>query len=203
MRWFIIAALISVAVGIGSLIKSMTNNREKETESQTITPQPERKIGSKMGYGKMWFWIVLLVIISALVLGLWIAPKYFNKEGKKLLETYAIHWWEKEPHQYGENPEMRSSYPMEATVMQNYDGVFIFKSFYTHKGRSEFSLFQGEFDEEIHKGTRIKGFWNQDQPVNGGKWYLECISEDCREFKGKLVGKAGEWIPMFLKIKKS
>ena len=202
MRWFIIAAAISVAAGIFSLIKSLTNNRKKGTESHTVTPQLEQN-KSKASYGKMWNWIIPIGIISALVLGLWIAPKYFNKEGEKSLKVYAIHWWEKEPHQYGENPEMRSSYPMEATVMQNYDGVFIFKSFYTHKGRSEFSLFQGEFDEEIHKGTRIKGFWNQDQPVNGGKWYLECISEDCREFKGKLVGKAGEWIPMFLKIKKS
>ena len=105
MNWFIIAAAISVAAGIFSLIKSLTNNRKEGTENQTTTPQLEQKIKSKASYGKMWNWIIPIGIISALVLGFWLAPKYFKGGISK--PTTVI--WKKKPHQYGREPEKRTS----------------------------------------------------------------------------------------------
>ena len=99
MNWFIIATAILVVAGIFSLIKSLTNNGKKETENQaTATPQLEQRIKSKASYGKMWNWIIPIGIISALVLGFWLAPKYFKgafpnlrrSSGRRNLTSMAV-----------------------------------------------------------------------------------------------------------------
>src|SRR3989338_7109246 len=115
MNWFIIAAAISVAAGIFSLIKSLTNNRKEGTENQTTTPQLEQKIKSKASYGKMWNWIIPIGIISALVLGIWIAPKYFNEKISRV-STNAIFIWTLDPSQHGAK---RTSGPQQAEVIKD------------------------------------------------------------------------------------
>ncbi|KKR47078.1 MAG: hypothetical protein UT80_C0011G0009 [Parcubacteria group bacterium GW2011_GWC1_40_13] len=172
MNWFIIATAILVVAGIFSLIKSLTNNGKKETENQaTATPQLEQRIKSKASYGKMWNWIIPIGIISALVLGFWLAPKYFKGGISK--PTTVI--WKKKPHQYGREPEKRTSGYLNATLTEDSDTKFCFT---VHVGRNEDSHYNGR----KVGGDRIEGSWRN--PPDGGKWYLKRDMKNSKLYKG-------------------
>ena len=172
MRWFIIAAAILVVAGIFSIIKSLINNRKERTESQTATPQPEQKIKFKAGYGKMWNWIIPIGIISALVLGFWIAPKYYKMN---VISKPAAVIWKKKPDQYGREPEKRTSGYLNATLTEDSDTKFCFA---VHVGRNEDSHYNGR----KVGGDRIEGSWRN--PPDGGKWYLKRDMKNSKLYKG-------------------
>ena len=193
MNWFIIAAAISVAAGIFSLIKSLTNNRKEGTENQTTTPQLEQKIKSKASYGKMWNWIIPIGIISALVLGIWIAPKYFNEKISRV-STNAIFIWTLDPSQHGAK---RTSGPLQAEVVIDDGKIFNFVMYYYRKGKKEEAIFEGE-----RTSTRkIEGFWWQNNPEDRGQWYLKPDPANDRLFVGEHSDLSQEWTPIKLILK--
>lgn len=191
-----IAFGLLVAIGFGFLIKFLISNGNggKVKRPQVpITPTPT--VEPKMSYGKIWNWIIPILIISAIIGAILIVPKYYNKSaGWKSAQVDAVFSWKKEPSQYGLDPEIRRSVPMEAMITRN-DAVFNFVFYYYDKGIKESGVFEGERTAT----GRIEGTWRQDRPKDGGEWYLE--EKSPRLFTGKHMDRSGDWIPMKLKIK--
>lgn len=194
MNWFMIAGSLLVAIGIVFLIRYLIGNATGNDE-KTKTPEVpiESSIKSKMSYGKIWNWVIPILIISAVIgVSFFIVPKYYGKA--KVTQVNAVFSWKKEPSQYGLDPEIRRSVPMEAMITRN-DAVFNFVFYYYRKGIKEEGVFEGERTAT----GRIEGTWRQDRPKDGGEWYLEENSP--RLFTGKHMDRSGDWIPMKLKIK--
>lgn len=198
MNWFMIAGGLLVVIGIIFLIKYLIGNTTSNGEKTEIPEIPiEPSIKAKMSYGKIWNWVIPILIISAIIGAILIVPKYYNKSaGWKSAQVNAVFSWEKEPSQYGLDPEIRRSIPMEAVITRNDADVFNFVFYYySHRGIKEAGVFEGE---KTATG-RIEGTWRQDRPKDGGEWYLEQNSQ--RLFTGKHRDRSGDWIPMKLKIK--
>lgn len=188
-----IFATVLVIVIISHLIRFLSRNNN-EADEQAVNPQRVQEIESKKSYGKIWNWIIAIVIISAIIGAVLIVPKYYGKA--KVSQINAIFSWEKDSNQYGLHPDIRASGPEQAKITKD-DQVFNFQVSYIHNGRNETSFFEGEYVSY----KRIEGSWWQDRPKDGGKWYLEQDSVNKRLFTGRYNDGSGEWIPMELKIK--
>lgn len=153
---------------------------------------------ARMSYGKIWSWIILVVIILALLalIEASLAIKSYNKGGKKKeAQVCGVFSWELDPSQYG---QVRRSLPQETVVMEKNNGVFNFTVYYRHNGKREESVFKGE---RLSNG-RIEGTWSQERPEDGGEWHLEQNPDDIRLYNGKYRDRSGELIRMKLKILK-
>lgn len=185
-NWEILAASILGGFFLAILILVLVlNSKRKSSKSRT---------GAK-SYGKIWNWVIPILIISAIIGGILIVPKYYGKA--KVSQINAVFSWEKEPSQYGLNPEIRRSIPQETVITRNDDKVLNFNVYYYHKGGKEVSIFEGE---KVSNG-KIEGTWRQVRPKDGGEWYLKTNLDNERLFTGKYSDGSGEWIPMKLKIK--
>ena len=139
--------------------------------------QPSKK--SQITYGKMWNWIIPIGIISALVLGILIAPRYFNdkKESVVKLSIPASYVWKKKDYQYGKNPNKRTSGYLNATITEDNDEKFCF---IVHVGRGGKSYYDGR---KLDSG-KIEGNWRN--PPNGGDWRLEIDKNNPKLYKGEI-----------------
>jgi len=157
----IVGGLFLLALTLVALLNARRKSKQSGTEKL------------EMNYGKMWNWnwIIPIGIISALVLGFWIAPKYF----KGSISKPATVIWKKKPHQYGREPEKRTSGYLNATLTEDSDTKFCFT---VHISDSIKSHYNGR----KVGGDRIKGSWRN--PPDGGKWYLDRDKNNLKLYKG-------------------
>ena len=151
-------AIVLVIVIINHLIKFLARNNN-EADEQAVNPQPEQVIEIKKSSRKIWNWIVLIAIISAIIGAIFIVPKYFKGDWNLSIPASVI--WKKKPHQYGRVPEDRTSGYLNATITEDSETKFCFtvdttngKSYYTGR-RSD-------------KESKIEGSWINSP--DGGKW---------------------------------
>lgn len=203
MNWFMIAGGLLVIIGIVFLIRYLIGNTTGNGEKTKSPEVPiESSIKSKMSYRKIWVWSFIVVIIFTII-GLSLFFSKHNKtekskslsfQSQKEKETHAIFIWTLDPSQHGKK---RTSGPKQALITKNNKDEFNFVVYYYHKGRKEKSVFEGE---RTALG-RIEGFWWQQNPRDGGKWYLDVDSVNKRLFTGKHSDTIGEQTQIMLKIK--
>lgn len=176
MNWFMIAGGLLVAIGIIFLIKYLIGNTTSNGEKTEIPEIPiEPSIKPKMSYGKIWNWVIPILIISAIIGAILIVPKYY-KNGDKVTELSipASYSWKKKPHQYGYNSNERFGGPYDAVITKN-DSNFCF----TVYGGESNTHFYGK-----NKNGKIEGWWEQSNPRAGGKWDLKKDAYDSTLYTG-------------------
>lgn len=172
-NWEILATSILGGFFVAILILVLVLNSRRKSKSGVVKP--------KMSYGGVWNWIIALVIISAIIGAVFIVPKNIKKGwngiGISELSIPATVIWKKKPHQYGSNPEKRTSGYMNATVTEDNDDKFCFT---VHVNRNEDSHYYGRKVE----GGRIEGSWRN--PPNGGNWHLEKDEHNPKLYNGEI-----------------
>lgn len=119
----------------------------------------------KMSYGKIWNWVIPILIISAIIgVSFFIVPKYYNKNG--ITKSRASYSWKKKPHQYGYNSNERFGGPYDAVITKDKDDESNF-CFTVYGGKSD-THFYGK-----NKNGKIEGWWEQSNPRAGGTWNLK------------------------------
>lgn len=96
-----------------------------------------------------------------------------RKESVSKEPIVAIYSWRKKPHQYGRDPQKRTSGYLNAKVIEDSDTKF---NFIASVGNG-ISKHYG-----IKVGNRIEGVWKN--PPDGGKFYLEKDPRNPRHYKG-------------------
>ncbi|MDE1988163.1 MAG: hypothetical protein KGJ58_00805 [Patescibacteria group bacterium] len=145
-------------------------NGENAKKSQVpITTIPIAE--TRKSYGKIWNWIIPIAIISAIIGAILTVPKHFKTKSS----MPASYIWIKKPHQYGSNPEKRTSGHLNATVTEDGDKF----CFTVHISRNEDSHYYGR-----KVGDRIEGSWINSP--NGGNWYLKKDKNNPKLYRGEI-----------------
>lgn len=201
-NWKILATSILGVLFISMLILVLIlNSRRKSSKSETkIEPEKRKEEEKKKTWGqviKMWLFIIIIVIPVTWGVGkiIWTATSrsMLNTFGVNSKGTPASYIWKKKPHQYGHNPEKRTSGYLNAVVTKNDEKNFCF----TVNVNGIDSHYTGKY-VDVGK-NRIEGAWRN--PPNGGKWYLEKDEKKPNFFKGGITDLDLEgWADLELEI---
>ena len=156
---------------------------EKFTEPDVSKSVAEAQQAPRV-IGKM---MTILILVPLIIVGILFAKekkiidkmhflikKALSQNGNVISKPATV-IWKKKPHQYGREPEKRTSGYLNATLTKDSDTKFCFT---VHVGRNEDSHYNGR----KVGGDRIKGSWRN--PPDGGKWYLDRDKNNLKLYKG-------------------